>query len=61
MMAQHEATTTAIPPPLTAWRCWRCGKVIARLFLVSGSCIEIKCKGCGAINLAAVDNGTAKP
>lgn len=51
-------TAPALPTSLNVWRCWNCGRVIARLFLVAGCAVEIKCK-CGAVNIAAVDNGKA--
>jgi phage FluMu protein Com len=52
MLAEREVTTV----PLTTWRCWRCGRIIARLFLLPGCSVEIKCGKCNALNLAAVDN-----
>lgn len=55
MIAQREA------PPLTTWRCWRCGRIIARLFLLPGCSVEIKCGKCSAINVARVDNSKATP
>lgn len=63
MMAQREAPpgATAPTPPLNTWQCWRCGRVLARLFLLAGCRVEIKCKGCGALNVAAIDNGKATP
>lgn len=59
MMVQHSApaayTEPATPSLLTTWRCWRCGRIIARLFLLPGCSVEIKCK-CNAVNVAKVDN-----
>lgn len=60
MMAQHEARTATTPQPLKTWKCWRCGRTIARLFLLPGCTIEIKCGSCNAINMAAVDKTTPK-
>lgn len=36
---------------LKTWRCWQCGRVLARVWLVTGCTVEIKCK-CNAINTA---------
>lgn len=43
----------APPPTPQVWRCWSCGRIIARLVLVPGSLIEVKCK-CSALNVAAL-------
>lgn len=48
----------ALPTSMNVWRCWSCGRVIARLFLVAGCAVEIKCK-CGVINIAALDKDKA--
>lgn len=52
------AELRVLPAPwaLTVWRCWKCGRVLARLRLVPGCAVEVKCK-CGALNTAAIDNG----
>ena len=48
----------ALPTTMNVWRCWDCGRIIARLFLVPGCAVEIRCK-CGATNIAVLDNGKA--
>jgi phage FluMu protein Com len=60
MMAQQSPPTTNREESgeLHTWRCWRCGRIVARLFLLPGCSVEIKCK-CGAVNVAAVDNTKA--
>lgn len=44
---------------LHTWRCWRCARVIARLRLLPGCAVEVRCKSCGALNTAAVDKAPA--
>jgi phage FluMu protein Com len=44
----------ALPTSLNVWRCFRCARIIARLFLVPGCTVEIKCASCGAMNTAAL-------
>lgn len=44
---------------LVAWRCWKCGRILAKLSLVAGCTVEIKCK-CNAMNVAAVDKRTSE-
>lgn len=41
------------PQTLHEWRCWKCRRIIARLALVRGCTIEVKCR-CGAMNVAAL-------
>lgn len=53
-MSEHGDKGPALPTSMNVWRCWGCGRVIARLFLVAGCAVEIKCK-CGKINVAAVE------
>lgn len=36
-------------PVLVTWRCHSCKRIIARMVLVAGSTIEIKCK-CNTVN-----------
>ena len=61
MVAQQRPCPTDAPvSDLAVWRCWRCGKIIARLRLLTGCAVEIKCK-CGALNIAAVDKGAPAP
>jgi hypothetical protein len=46
----------SVPPPtqptplLIAWRCPKCGRILAKLHLTAGSVVEIKCGSCN--NLA---------
>lgn len=57
-----SATETTIEPPptptLTAgpqqdWRCWNCHRLIARLALMPGSIVTIKCR-CNMVNTRQV-------
>lgn len=40
-------------PTLKVWRCWKCGQILARVLLVPGCTVEVKCK-CNAMNVAAL-------
>jgi phage FluMu protein Com len=42
-----------------ALRCWNCGRLLARIVLLPGCKIEVKCRDCKAINVAEVDKGKA--
>lgn len=33
------------------WRCGKCGHILAKIVLASGSILEIKCPSCKAINV----------
>lgn len=44
---------------LNVWRCWRCGCIIARLYLLPGCMVEVKCAKCNALNTAAVGDKPA--
>lgn len=56
-VSEHGDKGPALPTSMNVWRCWNCGQIIARLFLVPGCAVEIKCR-CKAVNIAAV--GEAK-
>lgn len=43
------------PPPLNAWKCWNCGGVLAKIHLLPGCAVEIKCAKCRAMNTAALE------
>ena len=44
-----DPTPLARPPiELTAVRCPKCGRMLAKVALAPGSIIEIQCKSCGA-------------
>jgi LSD1 subclass zinc finger protein len=61
MLAEREASPpTPQPPALRPWKCWRCGRMLARIFLLPGCTVEVKCGSCNAINLAAIDKGKPK-
>jgi phage FluMu protein Com len=60
-------TTMPQPPPQTStdemrhlkqWRCWKCGALLARVWLQPGCAVEIKCK-CNAMNMAALGSSTS--
>jgi phage FluMu protein Com len=53
-VSDHGDKGPALPTTMNVWRCWKCGRIIARLFLVPGCAVEIKCR-CTAVNIAAVD------
>ena len=36
-------------------RCWRCGRLLARVVLLLGCRVAIKCRDCKALNVAAMD------
>jgi len=40
-------------------RCWRCGRLLARLLLLPGCRVEVKCRDCKAVNVAAIDKDEA--
>ena len=42
------ATRPERVPVLTVWRCPSCGRILAKLKLVPGSIVEIKCGSCNA-------------
>lgn len=45
----------ALPTSMNVLRCWRCGNVLARIFLLPGCAVEVKCGKCHAFNTAAVE------
>lgn len=55
---------TAMPEPsvilLKPWRCWKCGAMLARLWLEAGCTVEVKCK-CNAMNVASIPRIDSKP
>lgn len=55
VVAERTDKAPALPTTLNVWRCWGCGRIIARLFLVRGCAVEIKCK-CGVVNIAAIES-----
>jgi hypothetical protein len=58
IVSDHSDKGPALPTSMNVWRCWDCGRIIARLFLVPGCAVEIRCK-CGATNIAALDKSKA--
>ncbi len=50
MMDRHPRPIAALPEaePLKTWRCPKCGTILAKLCLVKGSVVEIKCGRCNA-------------
>lgn len=53
VIEERTEKAPAVPTTLNVWRCWNCSRVVARLFLVPGCVVEIRCK-CGATNTAAL-------
>lgn len=47
---EYDQQPTPARPPieLTAVRCPKCGRMLAKVLLTPGSIIEIQCKSCGA-------------
>jgi len=45
---------------LETWRCQGCRRVLARLFLIPGSVVEIKCK-CNTVNTLCIDKADSAP
>ena len=37
-------------PALTTWRCINCGRILAKLIVVPGSVVQIKCSSCKVMN-----------
>lgn len=54
IVGEHGDKGPALPTSMNVWRCWKCARIIARLFLVAGCAVEIKCGSCGALNTAAL-------
>lgn len=57
-MSERQATYTATPERepdehLKPWRCWRCGALLAKLYLIAGCAVEVKCR-CNAVNVAKI-------
>lgn len=57
-MSAPPPTPSKEPRPLHTWQCWRCGRIIARVHLLPGCEVRIKCK-CGATNVAGLDEKRA--
>lgn len=57
---RDQSSASEREEPLHAWRCWRCGRLLARLRLLPGCAVQVRCK-CGADNAASVDKGKAIP
>ncbi len=36
-------------PPLTTWRCINCGRILAKLVVVPGAVVQVKCQ-CNVMN-----------
>ncbi len=35
---------------LETWRCSHCGRILAKVWLIEGSVIEVKCHSCNALS-----------
>lgn len=42
------------PERLRAWRCYRCARVLAHLFLRPGSVVIVRCRRCREYNRLAI-------
>lgn len=49
------ATADTGTPTVRAWRCFHCGRILAKLSLGPGSEVQIKCS-CNAMNVLQVQN-----
>lgn len=50
-----ETQLRVLPPPvqplLITWRCPKCSRILARIHLIPGSIVEIKCGGCNTFSV----------
>jgi phage FluMu protein Com len=44
-----------VPQAQKELRCWRCGRLLARLLLLPGCRVEVKCRDCRALNVAGIE------
>lgn len=47
--------TDAGPIRFTDYRCARCGRLVFRAYLLSGACVQVRCKNCRTIVTVKVD------